>query len=272
VTKREKVICLLEHMHDWIPGPRTATGSIVQSASTPGETPSKTIDCPICKGTGKRGREVCDECDRGIIVVDDYTGRVAGAKAENAATVALERRERRAKRDREIERLHSQTYLRAADLDVQGDAYTSAVEAKVRQDRSGSFRELYSSIDRLSVEWPAHARALALVYGPDTDQLRGLPLNTNLTRAAEHAVGILAAWMPDDLRVPHWLVGRQQVSAPGKGRWANPSQQVRRNERIYAMKDAGCTVREIGLQVGLDSAQVSRILQAWPVATQGMVA
>ena len=272
MTKREKVIWLLEHMHDWIPGPRTATGSIVQSASTPGETPSKTIDCPVCKGTGKRGREVCDECDRGLIVIDDYTGRVAGASPDTAADVTLERRERNRKVDQEIDRLRRQINLRDSELDVTSDTYTSAVEAKEHLERSGSFRELYVCVDRLQHDWPMHAYALLLTFSPDGSHPCDLPPREALVRATELAIDCVTSWMPNQVRVPRWALEPAQASAAGNGRWANPSQQVHRNEHIYAMLDSGYSVREIGRELGLDSAQVSRIWQARPVPTQGMVA
>lgn len=273
MTKREKVVWLLEHMHDWIPGPRTATGSIVQSSTTPGETPSKTIDCPVCKGTGKRGREVCDECDRGVIVIDDYTGRVAGAAPETAADVALERRERRRKVDREIERLRSQVRGGGSDMDVTGDTYTAAVEAKERLDRSGSFRELYACIDRLQLDWPMHAYALLLTFSPDGSHPVDLPKRETLVRATELAIDCITSWMPAEVRVPRWALNPStQTCATGKGRWANPSQQARRNDRIYTMIDSGYSPTEIGQELGLDRAQVTRILAARPVASQGMVA
>lgn len=272
MTKRDKVIWLLEHMYDWIPGPRTATGSIVQSAATPGEAPSKTIDCPVCKGTGKRGRELCDECDHGLIVIDDYTGRVAGAAPETADVAAVERRERRRKVDQEIARLRRQVQLRDSDLDVTGDTYTAAVEAKEHLERSGSFAELYVCIDRLQHDWPMHAYALLLTFSPDGTHPCDLPPREALVRATELAIDCITSWMPADLRVPRWALEPPQVGAPGKGRWANPSQQAQRNERIFAMLDAGHSPIEIGRQMGLDQSQVRRILASRPVASQGMVA
>lgn len=270
MSKREKVVRLLEVMYDWIQGPRTSTGAIVQKSSSPGETPSVTVDCPACKGTGKRGREVCDQCSRGQIVVDDYTGRVAGAPAENAATEAIERRERRAKVSREILRLALDEKARESDLDVEGDPFTSSVEAKERHDRSGSFPELYAAIARLESEWPMHGVALRLVYEPGS--VRVLPLRSSLLAAAEHAIDLITVWMPENLRVPHWALEDAGPVEAGKGRWANASQQARRNDLIYSLSDTGRGPTEIAREVGLSHSMVSRILQARPVPTQGMVA
>lgn len=199
---------LLRSLFDWAPGPRTATGSMVARSSLPGELPTLRIECPSCRGAGVRdtrtGREPCDRCRNGRIVVDAYTGRErdAPAGAVSRQEEFFRRLDVKRRRDAEIDRMARAFAIREGRLpEEDGGPLEHAVEARDRQYAAGDYEALERALAALRHFRPLAYEALMrfVVYGEETK------VGPRLRERLDEVVAAVAACMPVEIRVPAWL-------------------------------------------------------------------
>jgi hypothetical protein len=255
MNERElQVVELLRRRLDWVPGPRSWTGSVVAQGGSRGEQATEWFPCPRCSGNRPESCEMCKGAGR--VKGDPYTvdaGKSAVAVGRERVTGEAESVRLRRDRDgRELRRLELAA-LHREGLVAPGEREAWEL-AKQALYRSGSFAELDKALARLERESAYDRAALEVVYGYDS------PLRTvgsALQTRADAAVGMVAGWMPVVIRVPE----RVEPTCSGTGRWANGDAQRRRDREIWRLHTVdGLNREQIARRLGLDRSTVSRVL------------
>ncbi|HMA26067.1 MAG: helix-turn-helix domain-containing protein [Solirubrobacterales bacterium] len=260
MSQSEQIRRLLELAFSWVPYPRTRP--LEAMAGFAGGTDEhgralRWLTCPDCLANG-RTMPGCETCSGRGEIADPGPDPM-----ENRSAVAIggleqvRKYERQHERDRTLARL--ERLLGDPESQAGGDSMTYAVEQFERLCRGSSLAELVHALDRLQSERPWLYDALWLTFERPFDE-HVLPLRESLERAVDEGIALLEGWLPDELRVPEWALLGEVSQMAGKGRWANDAQQRRRNREIRALAQQGLGTREIARRVGLDHAQVSRIL------------
>jgi hypothetical protein len=234
VNDTEKVTLLLLTRNDYLPGLRTATGTLTPA---PGPQASKYVPCQECGATGRiRGihpcvicrdrkrqlgrkpnspRHGCDPCPvcngngerrrrAGDPAHDAYTGKPLDELQAEIANAWLENRKPR--------RLILQD-----DRPDQGGYRWEREQARYMA--AGSYRELSNALEWLRDTRPlsfSQIASYALLGGHDPDTLQ-TPCRT-VTYTDHHLTTIriitiiLAHRMPKPIRVPPWVVTKQQAA------------------------------------------------------------
>ena len=269
-TREQAVITLLRMRFDWIPGPRTWTGSLVARAAQRGEVRETWVECPRCGGRKRMGKDkgarLCDRClgcprclgtnryrgqqcehepaqPLGRIRVDPYTYGQKSKQALERERVTGESETaklRRRRVDRELWRLELAEMHRQSSY---SDSETEPWErAKAALYASGSFAELDRALLLLERRSPEERTVLEVVYGYDGPLRR---IGKEHQEQADRAVVAVAALMPGRIRVPI-----REGTVAGTGRWANGHAQQKRNREIWRLY----------IQDGLNRAQIARKL------------
>lgn len=269
---------LLETMLDYLPSPRTSSGTLASSSSQ-GAAPSGIVRCGRCEGTGRvsgwggdafpcrackastrPGRGLpghdCQPCllcegtgehrtrRKGEATIDPYTGQAVNDE-ETLYDTAL-----RASSLREIEQ-QLERMTRGPE-----SAEFSWERDKRTYNREGSYRCVEEVLGWLRQHYPRrHALVWSVLVCAEPVTL-GPAAAVELDATLEH----LAAMMPDPIRVPWWLEPGAVHSTPGKGRWANGAAQLGRDASIRQAAGSGRSVPQLAARFGLSKRRVQQIL------------
>lgn len=215
MTRRDRTILLLRTRHDWQPGLRSQFSSF---GALPGQKATQWRICGSCDGQKtvrtRKGDEPCPKCEgKGRFLVDAYTGR-RDDEPETKLFSAAERSEWRRKLEQQIGRLQAQLEkpptIRTAD-DLAGvKPYGWEIE-RDRYMKAGSYRQLDTALEWLSEHNPAARALVGWVYESGADTLGCL--DESIVKAADLAVELVAARLPDPIRVPHWCLPQNPAAA-----------------------------------------------------------
>lgn len=267
---------LLETMLDYLPSPRTSSGTLASSSSE-GAAPSGIVRCGRCAGTGRvTGRDEdarpcpacqtgstrkshecqpCLLCDatgqhrtrrRGEATIDPYTSQLVNDE-ETLFDTAL-----RASSLREIEQ--------QLDRMTRGpeSAEFSWERDKRTYNREGSYRNVEEVLGWLRQHYPRrHALVWSILVCAEPVELAPAAA-VELDATLEHLAGL----MPDPIRVPWWLEDGARPAAPGRGRWANQAAQLGRDESIRVEAERGRSVPQLAARFNLSKRRVQQILTA----------
>jgi hypothetical protein len=228
MTDSDKVTLLLLTRNDYLPGLRTATGTLTPA---PGPQASRYVPCGECGATGRiRGIHPCVTCRErkvrrpnhgcrpcplcngngerkrkaGDVAHDAYTGKPLDELQQEIANAWLESRRGR------------RVTLRDDPPDQGGYMWE---REQARYMASGSYRELSHALEWLRDTKPwafSQIASYALLGGHDPDTMQ-TPCRT-ITYTDHHITRIraitmiLAHRMPKPIRVPHWVVTKQQAA------------------------------------------------------------
>lgn len=209
LTRRQATIVLLESRHAWQP---SLTSQFSRFGAVVGELATESAVCPKCKGAGdvnsRDGRVPCDNCDaQGTYLVDAYTGfRTAQEGAGTLRQAALSHHDLRRKRDGELQRLKEQTRPAQSEATLLAETPPFRWEReRDRHYRHGSYAELSHALEWLNEQSPTAHQIVTWTYEYRIIRQPAQPVAI----AALAAVDVLAGRMPDPIRVPPWLVGKQ---------------------------------------------------------------
>lgn len=272
----QAVWSLLRAYVAWIPGLRTSTGQIVSRGSSPGETPSKRIECPACKGTREtRVRGIttsCTEClDRkgrptGRITVDGYTGRRKAGETRSERFTPQEMSQWESQTELALNRIEALLRMNEGS-EAAHDAFTAAYDASEKMLDHDSFRDLKTALAWLRTVKPeAHSLIWqAVIYAPF-----GAPAGS-VKSVCEGICEVLAQYIGKKVEVPSWARDaaewRDRKESLHRGR--TPEHEEQREERkreIHELRVNGIPVSSIAERFGLAKTQVYGIL-AGSVAT-----
>ncbi len=276
VTDRDRVYALLRSLNDWVPCPRTWTGSMVGRSAKPGLVATSKEQCPACHGEGtvhvsaRKPEQTCERCTgAGKIIVDRYDDWLgietpqAGVRIAPGSAWRKHRDEER-RRDEEIRRLAR--LIGAWHGHEESNAY-GWEKAKERQYEAGSYPELDHCLQALRAVRPlAYELVMRTVVSGETTVTEGL------SRRVDEVVDALARALPKPIRVPPWLRHQEEQAQARKtslhyGRTNGHEQQRRsRNTVIWRLRNEGLTLSEIGRRVALQKSQVADILAGMQAA------
>jgi hypothetical protein len=228
MTDSDKVTLLLLTRNDYLPGLRTATGTLTPA---PGPQASRYVPCGECGATGRiRGIHPCVTCRErkvrrpnhgcrpcplcngngerkrkaGDVAHDAYTGKPLDELQQEIANAWLESRRGR------------RVTLRDDPPDQGGYMWE---REQARYMASGSYRELSHALEWLRDTKPwafSQIASYALLGGHDPDTMQ-TPCRT-ITYTDHHITRIraitmlLAHRMPKPIRVPPWVVTNRQAA------------------------------------------------------------
>lgn len=267
---------LLETLLDYLPSPRTSSGTLASSSST-GAAPSGIVRCGRCSGSGRvvgfdldarpcpacttgssRKSHDCQPCllcdgtgqhrtrRKGEATIDPYTRQLVNDE-ETLYDTAL-----RASSLREIE-----AQLERMERGPESDEYGWERDKRT-YNRAGSYRNAEEVLGWLRLHYPRrHALVWSVLVCSEPVEL-GPAAMLELDVTLEH----LASLMPDPIRVPWWLEEGARPSSPGRGRWANGAAQLGRDESIRVEAGRGRSVPQLAQRFGLSKRRVQQILTA----------
>lgn len=262
MTDRERVYILLGSLYDWVPTPSR------RWLAKSGFVASKRRQCRHCQGKGKRRvrgmDQDCEPCTgHGWIKIDPYD-TLEGPKSERITSVAskveLKQRSRAQILDQEIERLVSLERTRSGEIAHEREPWE---RAKARQYAAGSYADLDRALAILRDR--SHGRYQMVmrfaVHGDDRETLR-----YSLQTLLDAIVDELRALMPDHLRIPLWLMPkedeRQRKESLHYGRTnGHDRQRAERNWEMWRLRnEEGWAIPSICHYFGLMSSQTYEIL------------
>lgn len=227
--RERRTILLLESLHDYLPSPRTASGSI--AAQGPSTSSSA---CDTCSGTGRTRYGPCHTCSA--------TGQHAPAMESWQL-------------DAEIARLEENT--RAREGKDRGSLYAWERERK-RYERHGDYAALRRSMDRLQQWCPGRISLVAAVH------IHRLPVRLSDRVQSELAdtVFCVSELMPTPIRVPSWI--DQKAAQDGtlrlaKGRGMDDKQRAVRDAEIRSQAVGGARQVDLAASWGLSTRQIRKI-------------
>lgn len=214
LSRRDRLVVLLETRSAWVPAPRSQFGSF---GAVPGEKATERKACRSCDETGlvngRTGQESCPKCDgAGWYLVDGYTGKREDPPREVAVLAGPEREQWRRQTDAKIARLDLQL---ASPSEVSARTLQDETPERWERERDRHYRHGdYRALD-LALEHHAGAVAQLATW---TFEYRILEIahNTELAKAAYAAVDLLNLRMPDPIRVPHWYLPTTDATAKWK--------------------------------------------------------
>lgn len=227
--RERRTILLLESLHDYLPSPRTASGSI--AAQGPSASPS---GCQTCEGRGSTKYGPCHTC------------QATGQHAPAMESWQL---------DAEIARLEENT--RAREGKDRGSLYAWERERR-RYERAGDYGALRRSLGRLG-EWaPGRVSLVTALY------VHHLPvrLSDRVQRELADTIYCLSELMPTPIRVPSWI--DQKASQDGtlrlaKGRGMDDKQRAVRDAEIRSQAVGGARQVDLAASWGLSTRQIRTI-------------
>jgi hypothetical protein len=269
-TRGSQVYALLRAYVAYASGLRTSTGQIVSRGSTPGETPSKRIPCPVCKGTKrKRVRGVtkpCDEClndkgqPTGRITVDSYTGRRRAGEQPSHRFTPQEMSGWELQTELALNRIEALLKMNEGE-EAAHDSFSAAYDTGQKLLAQGSYPELARALTWLrDVDPVAHSLIWqAVIYAPF-----GPPAGTVLT-ACEAICETLAERLPERIEVPRWANEAAEWRDKHESLWrgrtlGHAEQRAVRDDEIRALHVSGTPVASIMATYSLSQAQVYRAL------------
>lgn len=198
---------LLATADDPYPRPRDSLGSL--EGRVDGPAPGRRVPCGICLRTGHvaGARTLCPGCGgsgwrrraKGEDAWDEYTGEpVAGDGSSRAHKVPFRLEDDYRKLGEQLDRVNRSIAEREG---IFTDAYAWE-RARVVWDRLGSYRELRVALTALKDAWPTGYSVIRAVWIMD------LPVKMigSAHRVEDEAVSWIAVKMPDEIRVPPWLL------------------------------------------------------------------
>lgn len=234
--RERRTILLLESLHDYLPSPRTASGSIAAQG------PSVTApSCETCNGEGRTQYGRCHTC---------------GGKG--AHTPCMEPYQL----DAEIARLEENT--RAREGKDRGSLYGWERERR-RMDSAGDYRALRRSLERLSRWAPGRVSLVSALYVYHVP----VRLSDQVRQELADTIYCLSELMPTPIRVPSWI--DQKASQDGtlrlaKGRGMDDKQRARRDAEIRAEAVGGARQVDLAASWGLSTRQIRTICATSMVA------
>lgn len=241
--RARRIRLLLSSLDDWAEGARVTQ----RFHGSSGEVPSSRASCGRCGGSGRWARRRCSVCSGvGSVLVDAYTGKRDHDAERDVRPLALQVREWLAEDGSSVEsrRARERVFVLALDEPParRGEWWE---RARRGQWAHGSYAAL---VRNLSALVPLDRAAVLAVYGPSGSFRRPGP---RLQARADAAVGELERVMPNEIRVPDWLL----LSSS-------------RDERIVELLDRGERQASIARLVGVSEATVSRVCKRCvPAAT-----
>lgn len=271
-TRGDQVYALLRAYVAYAGGLRTSTGQIVSRGAIPGEQATRTIDCPVCKGTGRRRRRgvssPCDQCvdkngkPTGRVRIDAYTGRqrTAAIKTEPFTAKQMSQWET----DTELALSHIESLLRMNEgSEAAHDAFSAAYETGEKLLAQGSYPDL-----RLALAWlrDKHPVAHSLIWQAVIYASFGPP-EGGVRSACEAVCETLAAKMPERIDVPPWARDAATWRDSKESLWrgqtpAHTEKRAARDNEIRAQHTNGTPVSSIVANYALKKTQVYDILAA----------
>lgn len=273
---RERAVRVLLHSrNDWVPAPLTSTGSIVLRSASKGEAPSKTIPCPSCEHSQVPGRlanlRPCRQCGgdpmtghpgRGVLDVDDYTGRQVRTEEQTGETpmVMCDGCGGAGRNgDRRCDRCRGSGRVPGTKVTLEGGRGLAWEDDKARMWKAGSYAELEHALELMrSSRWmdlyDAAIRVGARSLGED------------LTHLEQDALEWLETMMPATVKVPPWLTNRAEHRRKKDWRWRvrTPTTETERKERddeIRRLRGEGWSIEAICREVALAKSQVYGVLR-----------
>jgi hypothetical protein len=279
----QSIRALLHTLDDWVPGPKTSTGALVQRSAVKGEAPSRRIPCPACDGKGRlRNLRICERCGgdaqrakpgRGFLEVDDYTGKevtteeqqgerktvicsVCGGTGKRSAS------SHPSKDAPPCDPCNGWGRIAGEKLSTQGHGPRKDMlpweRAKEAMDEAGSYRELSRIMDDLRWQHPnLHDAARRLGQKEAGEEL---------SQVEKWALEWISDRMPYEVKVPGFVARRQPktpVSRFQKHRGgAVEKLREERNEEIRRLRDEEeWSVTRICREFELEKSQVYDILR-----------
>jgi hypothetical protein len=236
-TERERrVVLLLESLNDYLPSPRTASGSIAAQGPS-----IQTNTCGTCSGEGRTKYGRCHTCG-----------------GEGAHAPAMESYQL----DAEIARLEEDKQAREGK--DRGSLYGWERERR-RMEKHGDYRALRRALDLLGSMAPGR---VSLVRAVHVDQV---PVRLSEAVKAELAdvIYCLAELMPTPIRVPSWIDSKAGVDASlrlAKGRGMDDKQRARRDVEIRSEAARGARQVDLAVSWGLSTRQIRTICATGMVA------
>lgn len=267
-------------LFDMLHFPETSTGAMLRKQTLRGEAPTQWVECERCSGEGRdRFRRTCRDCDSaGRVKIDPYTGRVV-ASEQSAAPPRLDRWLCNICHGRGVEPKNPQVRCRACEGDgyrehppltavqpadpLRGDPATVLEQAILRRDEAGSFRELELCLAHLRRQSRHRHRVywqVAVLRDRSTSDL-----SETERRWLAEADRDLAELMPDEIRVPGWLLHaekalREQLKLV-RGKAADPKALAWRNTEIRRRFDTGeATLEHLIRETGLSRSQLYEVV------------
>ncbi len=269
----EQVWKLLRAYVAYASGLRTSTGQIVSRGSIPGESPSRKIPCPVCKGTRrKRVRGVtkpCDEClemneksknfgkPTGRITVDSYTGRRRAGEQPSHRFTPQEMSGWELQTELALARIEALLKMNEGQ-EAAHDSFSAAYDTGQKLLAQGSYPDLARALTWLrDLDPVAHSLIWqAVIYAPF-----GPPAGTVLS-TCETICETLAERLPERIEVPRWANEAAEWRDKHESLWrgktkAHAKQREERDTEIRNLASTPTSV--IAEQFGISDRHARRL-------------
>jgi hypothetical protein len=284
MTQRlQSIRALLHTLDDWVPGPKTSTGALVQRSAVKGESPSRRIPCPACDGKGRlKNLRICERCGgnvqtgksgRGFLEVDDYTGKEVTTEEQRGErkTVICSSCGGTGKRSASshpskdappCDPCNGWGRVAGEKLSTQGSGPKRDMlpweRAKQAMDEAGSYRELSRIMDDLRWQNPnLHDAARRLGQKEAGEEL---------SQVEKWALEWISDRMPPEVKVPSFVSRRRESEAKKNMRWRgrqpfHEADRRERNDEIRRLFAEGWKVSRLSREFSLERRQIYNIVE-----------